>query len=467
MFRDYDLDKAYRLGKYLYGGFLGSNRLHLSASPGTRENLFNDLTSINVGRKYLCESRKSDNLIARDSTYFIHYQFSYLFMSFMEFITSLGEGYTTVDLGSSSSPPGELANPEILPELDFQKPINGTPVIQSLSTLPYPSSIQQSDSVPVSVQTESEFSAIKAIAPLSHSMTDTFVIHAPETQRSHRNLETVCTILVETLRRKPPLMIQRVGRLSLQGFSSDVMVAPGRPSSNRDNFAFDSTDKTELVGQLSSLPTKRPTSLISSSPIVIEILDSEPTRIVHEDASVQTIVRLNPSSISISPKIIVDSSSTPFQKIIQGFETTTPIELDAESTEAVDVVAEILPGVDEFALDTTDPVCIDEPSAEKEAEENDSLRLDDPVSSHEDTNEGSIVAEREYEEPEDVEYVEAQLLSESAGTTVTPSEADPAEHVKPTAFGTFAAITALVKLQRRVRRRYDQQRSDLINSLGL
>jgi hypothetical protein len=189
---------------------------------------------------------------------------------------------------------------------------------------------------------------------------------------------------------------------------------------------------------------------------------------VHEDASVQTIVRLNPSSISISPKIIVDSSSRPFQKIIQGFEITTPIELDAESTEAVDVVAEILPGVDEFLLDTTDPVCIDEPSAEKkEEEQNDSLRLDDPVSSHEDPNEGSMVAEKEYEEPDDAEYVEAQLLSEFAGTTVTPSEADPAEHVKPTAFGTFAAITALVKLQRRVRRRYDQQRSDLINSLGL
>ena len=417
-------------------------------------------------------------------------------MSFIEFLTSLGEGYTSVDLGSSSSPPGELANPEILSELDFQKPVNGTPVIQSLALPPQLRTFNP-ELISVSIQADSDTLAVRSAGPSSLTVTDTTIIDGPEEHRRVPNLETSNAVHIETVRRKPPLMIQRVGRMSLEGFSNNIIapVLANHALANREALAFDSTEKVEVLPSHTA-HNNQPISIVSSSVILIE----EAPRDMREEAGVQTIVRLNPSSISICPKIVVDSSATPLRQIIEICETTTPIEFEAEP-DAVEVVAEVLPGVEEFILDSTDPVCILDNIGPDQNQDDDSLRLDDPISRDDmvehlqepaeyDMTDGApdgggpyydgpdndipnqeddIVEEREYDEPDDVdqevEFVEAQLLS---GTTVTPNEDIQDEPHKPlSAFATFSAITALVKMQRRIKKRYEQQRADLINSLGL
>ena len=61
---------TYLFGKYLYGGFFGSKRLHRSASPGIRENFLNDLMNIK-----LVENNCVDRKFALGASFFLHSQF--------------------------------------------------------------------------------------------------------------------------------------------------------------------------------------------------------------------------------------------------------------------------------------------------------------------------------------------------------------------------------------------------------
>ena len=385
-------------------------------------------------------------------------------MDFIEYISSFGQGYTSVDLGSSSSPPSELANPEILGNLDFQKPVDGTPNIQPVMNIP-PPTVTNIDSDPtVSLRVDPK--PFSPITPplLTHCATDPVVVESVNKESKTRPCEIVRTVAVETLRRKAPLMIQRVGRLSLEGHAYTYTPANVSPV-DRSSWAFDSTDKIEIVRGV------RTSSVNTSDVIFLPSLVDElnPTESVPHSTSTEAEVQTNiaeplVASVSTYEAVVIDSIVTQQSETI----SITPIELEPvpdDSPEALEVVAEIIAGSDSFILESTDAVCIDEVAGTSQEFQVDEGGGEDGG----EQPEYQPIEEREYEEPETespAEFVEAQLLSDSAGTTVTPSESEQ-PHKPPSAFATFAAVTALVKLQRRIKRRYDQQRADLINSLGL
>lgn len=382
-------------------------------------------------------------------------------MDFLEYVTSFGQGYTSVDLGSSSSPPAELTNPEILSSLDFQKPVNGTPVVQSLNTFPPTRNVYEREAIVLPSKSDIAVQSSGLSLLLSQSTTDATILESDTVNTPMRNMRTISTLAIETVRRKPPLMIQRVGRLSLQGYSIDGNNISSSQSfrSKRSSFAFDSSDKILIETILTNPTTSCAPSIITLPNIVFDGLE-------RDEVGVQTIIRLNPSSLTTSPQVVLDAS-----KGSPHIETTTPVEIESSSdneSEAIAVTAEVLPGSEEFILESTIPIFIEEEAEVEQGEQHESVEetnvLDEPPVS---VNTEVI---RDYSESEQVaEFVEAQLLSESAGTTVTPSEVEQETlpHTKPTAFATFAAITALVKMQRRIKQRYEQQRTDLINSLGL
>ena len=373
-------------------------------------------------------------------------------MDFLEYMTTFGQGYSSVDLGSSSSPPAELTNPEILSSLDFQKPLNGSPVVQSLNLLP-PMRITYSGEASTSTS-KSDMAVQSSILAvlLSNSTTDATIFESDTKDAPLRNMQVLSTGTIETVRRKPALMIQRVGRLSLQGFSSDggSISSTNIAGSERSNFAFDSTDKI-LLETIITNPTLSVTQSNVTLPQVI--LEGHEPRI-YDEAGVQTIIRLKSSSLTTCPQVVLDAPQKS-QITSPDIETTTPVEIEPFSeNEPIAVTAEVLPGAEGFILESTVAIFIeeDEPVTDEDV-------VEDPL------NEDEEVVRDSDDQAQVAEFVEAQLLSDSASTTNTPIEVVP--HTKPTAFATFAAITALVKMQRRIRKRYEQQRADLINSLGL
>jgi hypothetical protein len=379
-------------------------------------------------------------------------------MDFLEYVTSFGQGYTSVDLGSSSSPPAELTNPEILSSLDFQKPVNGTPVVQSLNTFPPTRNVCEREEIGLPSKSDIAVQSSGLSLLLRQSTTDATILESDTVNTPMRNMRTISTLAIETVRRKPPLMIQRVGRLSLQGYSIDGNNISSSQS-KRSSFAFDSSDKILIETILTNPAASCAPSIITLPKIVIDGLE-------RDEAGVQTIIRLNPSSLTTCPQVVLDAP-----KGSPHIETTTPVEIESFSdneSEAVAVTAEVVPGSEEFILESTIAIFIEEEPEEEQAEKEESAEETNVVDEPPVNDHTEVI--RDYSESDQVaEFVEAQLLSESAGTTVTPSEVEQETlpHTKPTAFATFAAITALVKMQRRIKRRYEQQRTDLINSLGL
>jgi hypothetical protein len=75
------------------------------------------------------------------------------------------------------------------------------------------------------------------------------------------------------------------------------------------------------------------------------------------------------------------------------------------------------------------------------------------------------------EEEVGLQLVEARLVDSKTSTppelVIVEDDAGAGPSSPMTAFATFTVIRALIRLQRRIKHRYQKQREDLINELGL
>ena len=346
---------------------------------------------------------------------------------------------------------GRLTNPSILSNISFSIPrtvsVNRLPPL-SVESVHVESTASQTESrTRLRTYSGDHVSIDSPVAGpdrrqpfLSPSTSDPVRIEATQPSRREQSLNVLAGVAID----RPP----KVYSLESQG----VIVITGDLVKGRPNPTVSPSSPTITP------PTRIPKLELQSSTIVVTAVDDHPVKATStESVGVQTVYEPPPTAYAslIDGLMSMPQSPTSVRELIaertgrsMSLITTPPMVILDPDGESIDQgpVREVISVLDEF---------------DDEVDVLDDFEADEPSVGIEDILPTNSVSRRSSE-------VQYQLQSSSGTGTPELVEAllisTPPEY---SSFGTFAAITALVKLQRRVKQRYHSQREELINSLGL